>query len=257
MYPPEDIEIPASIDDPMDNTPYADANGRKHLSQYRDPEKIRHFISNYYAVVAELDDWMGKILDTLDEQGLTDSTLVIFCSDHGEMLGSHGMREKNVFYEESAHVPMICRLPGRIPAGEVRHTPVTLIDVFATILDFAGVDAPHNHGRSWRPIFAGDEDPERGIVTEWHFHGPAHPNYMVRQGKWKYITRYEATGKGIDCLFDLEADPLEMNNLIGRNPRAAEHVETVKSLRETWLAWADRCDLPAEFRDDVLKRPLV
>ena len=55
----------------------------------------------------EIDDWVGKILDKLDEHGLAENTLVIFTSDHGEMLGAHGMREKNVFYEESAHIPLI------------------------------------------------------------------------------------------------------------------------------------------------------
>ena len=71
-------------------------------------------ISNYYGLIKEIDGWVGAILSTLDKHGLTDNTLVIFMSDHGEMLGSHGMREKNVFYEESAHIPLLMRFPRQI-----------------------------------------------------------------------------------------------------------------------------------------------
>lgn len=257
MYPPQDVPLPASIADPMDNSPYRGTNGRESLTQYADPEKIRYFISNYYGVVTEVDDWVGEILDTLDEQGLADNTLVVFCSDHGEMLGAHGMREKNVFYEESARVPMIVRFPGRVPADRVRETPVSQIDLFATVLDYLDVDAPDNHGTSWRGLIDGPENAEAGVITEWHFHGNRGPNYMVRQGQYKYITRNEATGEGIDCLFDLETDPHEMHNLIGKNPDAARHRDTVARLRSIWADWADATELAPEFRDQLGQRPLV
>jgi arylsulfatase A-like enzyme len=257
MYPVDEVPLPESLDDPMDNTPYAGANGRKHITQYADPEKIKYFISNYYGVVTEVDDWVGKILDTLDDQGLSDNTLVVFCSDHGEMLGAHGMREKNVFYEESAHVPAIVRLPGRIDPGRVCKTVVSQVDLFATILDYCGVEAPENHGRSWRRLFEGAEEPDAGIVTEWHFHPNSFPNYMIRQGQWKYLTGNRPGGSGIDCLYDLEADPHEMHNLIGRNPGAAQHEPTVGRLRETWSRWADATDLGRRFRDQLETRPRV
>lgn len=257
MYPPEDVALPESLNDPMDNTPYRGANGRESLTQYADPEKIRYFISNYYGVVAEVDDWVGKIMETLDNQGLADNTLIVFCSDHGEMLGAHGMREKNVFYEESAHVPMVVRFPGRVPAGQVRETAVSQIDLFATLLDYLDVDAPASHGQSWRSVIDGKENPDAGVITEWHFRDTAHPNYMIRQGKWKYLTGNEATGKGIDCLYDLEADPHEMNNLIGKNPNAGRHKATVSRLRQTWSDWAESTQLGDEFADGLRQRPLV
>lgn len=257
MYPADEVALPESLNDPMDNTPYDGANGRGHLTQYADPEKIKYFISNYYGVVTEVDDWVGKIMDTLDEQGLADNTMVVFCSDHGEMLGAHGMREKNVFYEESAHVPMIVRFPGRVPQGQVRETPVTQIDLFATILDYLDVEAPDNHGQSWRGLIDGQEDPEAGVITEWHFRPNSFPNYMIRQGKWKYLTGNLPADQGIDCLYDLENDPHEMNNLIGKNPDASRHEKTVAQLRETWTDWARSTDLGPEFREQLEQRPLV
>lgn len=256
MYPPEDVLLPESLDDPMENTPYRESNGRLRLTQYADPEKIRYFISNYYGAVTEVDDWVGKIMDTLDAQGLADNTMVVFCSDHGEMLGAHGMREKNVFYEESAHVPTIIRFPGRIPLNHVIDTPVTQIDLFATILDYLELDIPPNHGRSWRSMCDGHDNNEAVAVTEWHFHGPHHPNYMVRKGKWKYITRNEATGRGIDCLYDLNNDPHEMNNLIGRNKYADKQQQIVADLRADLHRWADRTEIKSDLRDGLNRRPV-
>ena len=111
MYPPEEMAPPASIDDDMADSPYLKMR-RRTDEKYCDPKMIRYFISEYYALVKEVDDWVGQILDKLDELGLTDNTLAIFTSDHGEMLGSHGMRGKFCFYEESSHVPMMIRFPG-------------------------------------------------------------------------------------------------------------------------------------------------
>ena len=94
MYPVEDMIPPASIDDGMENSPYESSNGRLKRTEYADPEKIRWMISEYYGLISEIDDWVGRILDKLDELGIAENTMIIFTSDHGEMLGAHGMREK-------------------------------------------------------------------------------------------------------------------------------------------------------------------
>jgi arylsulfatase A-like enzyme len=78
----------------------------------------------------------------LDELDITDNTLVVFASDHGEMLGAHCLRGKNKFFEESTRVPLFLKLPGVIPAGSIVDEPVSLIDVFSTILDYAGLRPP-------------------------------------------------------------------------------------------------------------------
>jgi arylsulfatase A-like enzyme len=125
MYNPDEMPVPASIGDNMENSPYIETNGRLKSPEYADPEKIKYMIANYYALVTEIDDWVGKILNTLDELGLAENTIVIFTSDHGEMLGAHGMREKNVFYTESAHVPLMIRFPKEIKKETVVDNYIT------------------------------------------------------------------------------------------------------------------------------------
>ncbi len=96
MFPPEKMPVPESISDDMENSPYIKRKKRS-SPMYSDSENIQYFTSEYYALVKEVDDWVGEILDKLDELGLADNTLVVFTSDHGELLGAHGMRGKFIF----------------------------------------------------------------------------------------------------------------------------------------------------------------
>ena len=103
---------------------------------YQDPTKVKEWMVSYYALCEEVDYYVGLLLNKLDEKGIASNTFVIFVADHGEMLGAHGMREKNVFLEESAHVPLLMRLPGKIKAGTIVEETVATLDCFATTLDF-------------------------------------------------------------------------------------------------------------------------
>jgi len=113
MYPADSIPVPASLNDQGENSPYWRQQSRD-AGPYRDPQKVRQMMSDYYGLVTEVDDWIGKILNRLDELGLADNTLVIFTSDHGEMLGDHGVHSKMKFFEGAAHIPLLMRLPGVI-----------------------------------------------------------------------------------------------------------------------------------------------
>ena len=155
MYPVEDMIPPVSINDPMNNSPYVNSNSRQSRTEYADPEKIKYMISEYYGIITEIDDWVGKILDKLDSLGLADQTLVIFTSDHGEMLGAHGMREKNIFYEESAHIPLLIRFPGEVQAETTVDGYVSLVDLFPTILDYLEVPEKESDGKSLRGLIEG------------------------------------------------------------------------------------------------------
>jgi arylsulfatase A-like enzyme len=115
---------------------------------YCDADNVKEWTAVYYAMVEEIDTLVGTMLDRLDELDITDNTLVVFASDHGEMLGAHCLRGKNKFFEESARVPLFLKLPGVIPAGSIVEEPVSLIDVFSTILDYAGAQASDNE--RWR-----------------------------------------------------------------------------------------------------------
>jgi len=238
MYPAIDMVPPVSIDDDMSNSPYAEANGRKRLQEYRDKEKIKYMISNYYGLIKEIDYWVGEILKTLDKNGLTDNTLVIFVSDHGEMLGAHGMREKNVFYEESAHIPLLIRFPRLIKRNTTVDGYVSLVDLFATIMDYLKIKEHKSDGKSLRGLIEGtDSKHGKYVVTEWDYRGDISPNYMILKDGWKLIIPYSVTSKVINAMYDLNSDPYEMNNLIGKNPNRHRYAEKAEELRSCLLEW--------------------
>ncbi len=211
MYDPETIPVPVSINDPMDDSPYKEKSLQEDQLHYKDPEQIRHMRSIYYGMVREVDDWMGRILDKLDEHGIADNTLVIFTSDHGEMLGDHGMHSKMIFYEGSVHIPLLMRFPGRIKAGTVVEQPVSAMDVFPTILDYLDMPPQQTTGVSLRPFIEGrpfDHD-----VVSYSL-GSDRPNYMIRSGYLKLLMGQDSDNKSINALYDLKADPHELRNLI-------------------------------------------
>ena len=238
MYPVEEMIPPVSIDDDMQNSPYASSNGRKNRTEYSDPEKIKYMITEYYALVTEIDDWVGRILDKLDELGIAEKTMVIFTSDHGEMLGAHGMREKNVFYEESAHIPLLIKFPREIQPETTVDGYVSLIDLFPTILDYLNVPETESDGKSLRGLIDGT-DTEHGqyVVTEWDRENT--PNYMVVKDGWKLVIPYTIKSTVINAMYDLNTDPHEMNNLLGSNPDRAQYLEKAEELRDCLLEWLE------------------
>ena len=241
MYPARDMIPPASISDDMANSPYRTANGRLKNPEYADPHKITYMISNYYGLVKEIDDWVGAILDTLEEHGLTENTLVIFTSDHGEMLGAHGLREKNVFYEESAHIPLLIRLPGKIDSNTTVNGYVSSVDLFPTILDYLEMRTHKSDGKSLRGLIEGtDKEHGKYVVTEWDYRGDVSPNYMIVKDGWKLIIPYSKTSKVLNAMYDLNADPHEMNNLLGKNPNRHRFAERAEELRTCLLEWLEK-----------------
>jgi len=256
MYPAEDMVPPLSISDDMENSPYRSANGRLDNPEYSDPEMVKYMISNYYGLVREIDDWVGTILGKLDELGLAENTLVIFTSDHGEMLGAHGLREKNVFYEESAHIPLLIRYPAAIKPHTEVEGYVSLVDLFATILDYLGVEEHPSDGTSLRGLMEGsDEEHGKFVVTEWNYRGDISPNYMIVQGKWKLMIPYSETSMVINALYDLQNDPHEMNNLLGEHPEKEMYRERAEELRASLLEWLEKHD--SKFTDGVRRRELL
>jgi len=239
MYAVDQMPVPASIKDDMKNNPYLDANGRLGKSEYSDPVKIRYMMADYFALVTEIDAYVGEILAALKQNGLDKNTLVIFTSDHGEMLGSHGMREKNVFLEESARIPLLIRFPQAIKAGARVSQPISNMNLFATILDYLGIDGQRSDGASLRPLIeSAKSDKFDFVVTEWNFRlNDLVPNYMIVKYGWKMFIPYSATSKVIDALYDLEKDPFEMNNLLGNNPDKVKYSAKANELKADLLKW--------------------
>jgi arylsulfatase A-like enzyme len=239
MYNHEDMPVPVSIADEMANSPYIKFNGRLGSPEYSDPEKIKYMIANYYALVTEIDDWVGKILNTIDELGLAENTIVIFTSDHGEMLGSHGMREKNIFYEESARVPLMIRFPKEIKKETVVDHYITNLDLFSTILDYTGLgENIKSDGKSLRDLIEEKQtDRSEYIVTEWNFRGDVISNYMILYKGWKLLVPYSESSTVINAMYDLNTDPYEMKNLLGSNPEKDKNIEKAEELRGYLLEW--------------------
>jgi arylsulfatase A-like enzyme len=252
MYPADQIAVPVSINASRTNSPYLEKPGP--LSRaYRLPSNIRQMRSIYYGMVAEVDDWVGRILKRLDDLGLRENTLVVFTSDHGEMLGDHGMHGKFVFHDGSARVPLLLRLPGKIPAKTVIEAPVSHLDLFPTILDYLGKTGHESEGRNLRPLIEGRErGTQRVAVSEWPT--TRTPGFMICDGRWKLMYGRAAGARSLDALYDLQSDPHEMNNLIGRNPnreKVRPEVIRLKGLLVDWLTGVKSPHLEA-----VRARPL-
>lgn len=195
----------------------------------------------YYAMVSLVDDEVGRILATLEEEGLAESTIVVFTSDHGELLGDHQLLRKGPFlYDCSVRVPLIVRWPGVVPGGLRCEELVQWVDLAPTVLEAAGIDRPRSYqGQSLLPLLRGEQVQWRDwALSQYRSSGdPANPGAhltMLRHDRWKLITHHGApsTARQRDGeLYDLENDPGELVNLWG-DP---EHREVRLELAERML----------------------
>lgn len=177
-------------------------------------ERIRRARSAYYAMITGLDRNIGRVLDQVETQGLMKDTLVVYTSDHGEMLGNNGLWLKNVLLEGAARVPLIMAGAG-LPQGKVIDSPVSHMDLVATLLEVAGIPLPSGlRGRSLLPLIRGDRAayPDH-VYAESNSEGNCTGSYMIRKGDWKYIY---FSWYGQNLLFNLKEDPGEFNNLSGK-----------------------------------------
>jgi choline-sulfatase len=171
----------------------------------------------YYGNVSYVDEWVGRLQDTLEECGMTENTTIIFTADHGDMLGEFGLWYKMSFRESSCRIPMIIHNPTRFESGRVSQ-PVAQVDILPTLIDLAaegtGAIIPDAidplNGRSLIPLCDGDasNDPN-SCVSEYLAEGTGAPMLMIRRAKYKFISCITDP----DQLFDLKLDPHELNNL--------------------------------------------
>ncbi len=186
----------------------------------RAPEHLLAMRRGFAALSHYVDDKLGELLAVLEERGLRDDTIVIFTSDHGEMLGEKGLIQKRSHYEWSVRIPLIIDMPGAA-AGSV-NTAVSLIDLPATLLDLVGTEAVRPmDGRSLLPALRGEALSDEPVISEYHGEGIMRPCFMVRKGAWKYLYTHRAEPQ----LFNLEEDPGEWRNHAGRCEVAAIEAE--------------------------------
>lgn len=222
------------------NSPYfktTSGSATSGMGYVQDPVNYGIFPARYYEMVKEVDDKLGEILAKLDQLGIADNTMIVFTADHGEMLGSHGMDSKNVFFDESARVPLIIRYPAKIAAGKRIHTPVNVIDVRPTIESYLEMPVTPVDGKNLRPYIDGTNDKAvtEFAISEWS--STAVPGFMIRTDRYKLMFGQSASAASIDGFYDLKTDSLEQNNILKNAPTTTDlaNAETLKVLLVNWL----------------------
>jgi arylsulfatase A-like enzyme len=188
----------------------------------RTKEVIRRHLRDYYAVITYLDEQIGRIIATLKETGEFDNTIIVFSSDQGIAIGSHGLMGKQNLYEHSMGVPLIFSGPG-IPKGKSSDAFAYLFDVYPTVCELVGARVPDSlEGKSLAPVIRGTSDAVRDTI----FLAYRDVQRSVRRGRWKLL-RYPQIHK--TQLFDLKEDPYETENLAD-DPAYAHRVREMMTL---------------------------
>ena len=192
----------------------------------RTPEAVRQHLHDYYAVISCLDGHIGRILRALEALDLTDDTIIVFASDHGLGMGSHGLMGKQNVYDDGYRAPLIFAGPG-IPQGRSRAL-CYLMDIMPTLCDLAGAAKPEGmDALSLLPVLQGRQDSIRDALCLSYMD----TQRALREPRWKLI-RFPQIGK--TQLFDLQDDPAEMNDLSAepeQQPRVAAMLEKLASLQ--------------------------
>lgn len=217
MFAPENIELPPDV---PEKTSYEGTEF--------DRRKLKEARSNYYGKLALIDDNVGRIVDALKTRGTWNNTLVVFTSDHGEMMGAHGHFSKGRFYEESARVPLVLRWPGHIEPRSRSDALVQMFDVYPTLVESIGGEVSEGHfARSLLPIALGKTDSIRDAVFS-EIANPPHNNYMVRTKRFVWWIH-----RGHEALYDMRNDRFQMTNLID----SADHRAVLEEIRDRHLQY--------------------
>jgi arylsulfatase A-like enzyme len=225
-YEPANIPLPANF---LPEHPFDHGNWRGRdellLPFPRSADDVRQELACYYALISHLDEQIGRILKALDDSGQRENTIVIYTSDHGLAIGSHGLVGKQNMYEHTINVPLAIAGPG-IPIGRQFSAQCYLRDLFPTMCELATIAVPEVDGLSLMPVFRG----EKGEIYSFIVGYFQDSQRMIREGKWKLIW-YPKIDRW--QLFDLQADPDELHDLIA----VEAHAKRVYDLRDKLIAW--------------------
>ena len=232
LYHHDQVDMPTvpefSLDemDPMSRWLYYAHGGDLHEVNEAHIRTARHA---YYGMCSYIDDKVGRILDTLSHLAIEEETVVVFTSDHGEMLGERGMWFKQSFYEWSARIPLIIKVPGMQAKKRVNDL-TSLVDLLPTFVDIASQDegspkpASSLDGNSLLPLMAGENGQwNNRVISEYTGEGVVAPCRMIRRDDMKFIYTHGHP----DLMYNLTDDPHELNNLIGQ-PQYAELEKALK-----------------------------
>ncbi len=211
MFPEEKMPLPSTMGKvdpaamPQDFRDFFDKN-----SALNEPEQARRRIALYYASLAQMDAALGSVLQALRELQLENDTIVVYTSDHGDMLGEHGLWAKGVFYEPSVSVPMLFRVPGVTSADARCAQPVSHVQLLPTLAELCGIsmsapcDGPSLAGLLREP----GRTTDTAVYSEYNLRTPR-AKYMIRRGAFKYTYHTNDMAE----LYNLREDPAEMKNL--------------------------------------------
>ena len=257
-YPEDRIRLSSSLRDSLEGKPEFQTRGKFRIRPTVTDEQFRRLMAYYYALVTHIDAQIGRILKTLEERYLIDNTIVVFISDHGELLGDHGYVEKCLMYEASVRVPYLISWPEQLPSGTRVTAPLAGVDLMPTLIDLVNEIPPARiDGRSVAEAILNGREPERQPIfaeiasLDAIYHGAQEPeqlaaHVMVRDENWKYIwNRFD-----IDELYDLTADPGEMKNVasdsVQRNRAASMREQIVEMICHTGPGPYEWCLLERE-----------
>lgn len=229
-----DINLPSAYDADVDQQmkhPVIDSMRKFwNYNDYFDEQSQAQGLRNYYGLCSFLDDNVRQVLNALEQSGQADNTQIIYTSDHGDMIGNHGIWCKSYMYEDSVGIPLTLTGPG-IGAG-VNETPVSLVDIAATVESFVvGEYCRPEQGWKSRPLqdFVESAEANRVVISEYHDGGSPTGFFMLRKGDWKLV--YFAENNPA-LLFNMEKDPQELVNLAGESEFTAVKQNMIESLHD-------------------------
>jgi len=218
--------------------------------------KFNRYMRDYLSTIQSVDDGVGEILDYLDQQGLSENTIVVYTSDQGFYLGEHGWFDKRFMYEESFRTPILMKYPKEIKPGTVVNDLIQNLDFAPTFLDYANVPISTDiQGESFRKLINGEISEWRDAIYYTYYEFPGEHfvqrHYGVRTDRYKLIHFYYKDDYWE--LYDLEKDPSEMNNLYGDVNYKGIQSDLHKRLNELRLQYGDSNELNEENLTNFLK----
>jgi choline-sulfatase len=236
MYDPRDMPLPLGWADTLEGKP-PQQRGRSAFEGllHLDETQVKAMAAQYYGLVSNIDDWCGRIVSALDAAGMLANTVVVYTSDHGEMLGDHRLVNKSIFYEGAARIPLLLADYREAPTGATCPALAETIDVYRTVLTLAGAAVPEGTFGddlvALAPREGGDDDAAFSEIDT---------ACMVRTGRWKYA--HDPAAGGAQELYDLEDDPQELGNRVA-DPEYRPVADELRSRMVDWLTATQACDL--------------
>jgi iduronate 2-sulfatase len=255
MYPEDRMPVVTGVAEDQADVPAAALNSRRKEQDAMTDAQRRQALQAYYASISFMDAQVGKVVNALDRLGLAENTVIVFTSDHGYLMGQHGLWQKLSLFEQSVQVPLLMVAPGVSKKGSVVKTPVSQLDLYPTLTELAGVKAPANiQGESLVPLLKDVNAKSRGwaltqvmrgnvvrpgIIAPTEGASRGFFGYSLRTARWRY-TEWDEGNKGKE-LYDHDKDPKELTNLAN----VSEHAATVAELSKQLQA-AVKASLPAD-----------